>query len=282
MEAPEKAQTPTKIGPMTPQKKSSPMPFIRSPGFKAPSPDEVIPYTYASGVLPISYTWDEACKMRIWQVLFCIEFRRNENRLCLHPLAGKKEIIDENIPIKTAVREFTEESYGVYKDFELEKELNLNVCTSATWTFIKQSAMYFIFTYIPYKEDIQERYLQAKGENTQGSALVWIPFTRLIQLRSKITARFEGKDIEPSDCFRMWLNYDEMIAGYHKICDLTSTRLKLNNSPIGHVDIPQENKDIDGLSEILGDVKIKLEEEPKSKKEDETLSKPQSDLKDAV
>lgn len=272
MATPEKPKTPSKVAPRTPQKKSSPMPLIRSPGFIAPSPNETVPYTYAAGVLPMSYTMSEDGKDRIWQILLCIEFRRNENRLCLHPLAGKKEIIDEDIPLKTALREFTEESYGVFKDFNLQAEITLNVCTSATWTFIKQSAMYFLFTYIPYNENIQQLYLQAKGENPQGSALVWIPFDDFLKSPHKISARFDGKTIEPSDCFRSWLKMDEMKAGYNKIVDLTLERLERNKSPIGHAETPQ---DVDIPSDELASLNLNIEKEPKLKKEDEPPVKPQ-------
>lgn len=273
MSTPKKPQTPSKVDQRTPQKNSPRTPSIRTPGSPAPSPNETVTPKYSAGVLPISYTWNEDRKERIWQILFCIEFRSLEKRLCLHPLAGKKETIDDNVPWKTALREFTEESYGVFKDFNLKTEL-IDACASESWTYIPSSKMYLFFAYIPYKQDIQQLYLQAKGENAQGSALVWIPFDDFLKSRYKITARYDGKDIEPSDCFRAWLKMDEIETGYNKIRERILKRLERSDSPIEQSGIPQDNKEVDVLSDALRDTKVHVEEDPKANKKGENLVKP--------
>jgi hypothetical protein len=204
---------------------SSPRRSPGSPAFKAKGPLEQVDYRYAAGVLPITYTINEKTREMEWKILLCIEFRRLEQRLCIHPLAGKKEKIDEDYPIKTAVREFTEESYGVYKEELLESDIESQTRDHSSWLFIQDSRMYFFYTYLPYTADIQERFLLAKGENKTGEALFWFPLDDFIRLKGRISTPFAQKDILPSDCCLTWFKNPSFRDGYLKMKDLVSKRL---------------------------------------------------------
>lgn len=206
----------------------------RSPLF----PEVIIDYTepltvrYAAGILPLSYVMDESTNTLKWKILLLIEFRSKEKRNCLHPLAGKKEDVDDHYPIRTAFREFTEETYGVYASFDVLGQISTNTREHSLVHLAKESKMIFFYTYIPYKEDIQEVYKAAKGSSEQGEALIWYDLDEYLALHGRIFYKYKGEKVIGSDCAQQWFAHPGMLAGFERMRDVTLERIKKTNSPV--------------------------------------------------
>lgn len=251
---------------LTPDKISLGKTPPRSPAF----PDLIadftapLPLRYAAGVLPLSYVMDESTKKMKWMILLLIEFRSKEKRKCLHPLAGKKEDIDEHYPMRTALREFGEETYGVFSSFDVQEQIASNTRDHSLVYVSKESKMIFFFTYIPYREDIQEEYLKAKGDNQQGDALIWYDLEEYLKRRGRISYDFKGEAVQASECAHMWFTQQGMLDGFTKMRAVTLKRLLATNSPLAPVLSDSSASSIDDLAASLGATQLNASSTPQT------------------
>lgn len=212
--------------------------------FKSPPPSPLAPLVskYAAGVVPITYCEDEVTKERVWKILLLIEWRSKEARRTVHPLAGKKEKIDGDNPIKTAVREFQEETLGVFEDFAaLEEQIVANTTHHNLYWYFGESKMFLFLSYIPYSATIQERFVAAKeaagdpitDEAKKGQcALFWYPLDDFLRLQDKMTYRHQEVDVAPSECAGQWFCRRGFIGAMQRFKNITLDRLSLTASPL--------------------------------------------------
>lgn len=222
---------PKKGTPRTPEASTSSLPT---------SPLTPITSKYAAGILPVTYHEDEVTKERIWKILLLVEWRSLEARKCVHPLAGKKEKVDGNHPIKTAVREFHEETLGVFEEFAgLETQLLGNVTDHQLFAYFSESKMYLFFSYVPYYADVQARFIAAKAkigqlssEETSQCELFWYPLNDFLRLKGKMTYRHQEVDVAPSLCAARWFDRKYLERALRSIQLITEKRLAQTQSPL--------------------------------------------------
>lgn len=251
--------------------------------FKSPPPSPLTPLAskYAAGVIPITYCEDEVTKERVWKILLLIEWRSKEARRCVHPLAGKKEKIDGDNPIKTAVREFHEETLGVFEEFvALEEQILANTTHHNLYGYFGESKMFLFLSYIPFSATIQERFVAAKAalgdqvsrEEESQCELFWYPLEDFMRLQGNMTYRHQEADVAPSECAARWFNRGFFLGAMRRFQLLTLDRLSLAASPLAPAltTAPIEIS-IDMLTSALEKTSIGAGTPSKSDKETSTL-----------
>lgn len=230
-----------------------------------PSPLTPISAKYAAGLLPITYHEDKDTKERVWKVLLLIEWRSLEARKCVHPLAGKKEKIDGDNPIKTGVREFHEETQGVFQGFgELEQNVQANAAQHNLYTYFPESKMFLFLTYVPHAEDANARFQASKAAAGDGQSaedlsqceLFWYPLEDFLRLQGRMTYRHEDVDVAPSICAAKWFNRGHFLRAIARFKTITEERLAKNASPL-YIPISGEtDAAVDLLAQALGGTAI--------------------------
>ena len=274
MATPEKTHHPQSQ--LSPARPSLPHTPPRSPFFPDTISDytQPLPFRYASGVLPVTFTIDESTKVLKWKVLLLIEFRAREKRLCLHPLAGKKEEWDDHYPIRTASREFTEETYGVYADFDVLGQISTNVRDHSLLYMVPESKMILFYVYVPYKENIQELYLKAKGDSQQGEALIWYDLDEFLTKKGSISYEFNGQNVIGSVSSQLWFLKSGLLEGFNRIRTVTLERLEKTNSPLAPVHTDTTTSSVNELTEAITGIVISTSSTTHNPEQVATPSKP--------
>lgn len=177
------------------------------------TPSSKVKGRYSAGVLPLSYTLDDT-GIPHWWILMSMETR--EEGECIHPLAGKKEDSDEDSPIKTAAREFHEETMDLYSTIPVEELLNLSV-TSGHYIYIPSSKMYFIPVLLPYSPYIYVLSDVLRQTGRKGSRLFWTPLRDFLKVKQNVVLTIGDEVIRPSAVCKEWYSsscFISLISSY--------------------------------------------------------------------
>lgn len=244
----------------TPPKSGFKKPTKSSPGSHPPDfiPDPLVTNTnvYAAGVLPITYVIDEKTNTKIWKILLAIEHRPREKRLCLHPLAGKKEACDQNIPIKTAVREFIEECGGIYSAEQVYEQCEANCQQHRLFHYFWQSKMYLIFVYLPYMPDYDQKFQESTVEGKEAVTLVWYDFYSCQRAEGRLCAMHNGEKVRMSICAQEWFAESKFLEGLNSIRRITFERIAAYASPMYLPPDQRKTEGLDKLAEQLANTQI--------------------------
>ena len=169
--------------------------------------DSKIKGKYSAGVLPISYTVDGSGSQH-WWILLSIETREEGD--CIHPLAGKKEEIDEDSPIKTATREFHEETMGLYSTIPMEDLLSISA-SNGHYIYIEYSKMFFTPVLLPYSPHIYTLSDALVRSGKKGSRLFWAPLSDFLKYKQDIMISLGDEIIRPSGICKEWYGNASLI-----------------------------------------------------------------------
>lgn len=167
--------------------------------------------TYAAaGVVPIAYSINQNGEIE-WHILLSVEYRWKHNRECIHPLAGVREEEDGGRPLKTAAREFHEESMGLFHNVNIEEKIRLSIM-KGHYAYYKTARLYLFCVEVPYVPDIHRLSLEAKSKSTvkkfdrvDGSELFWYPLDFFLELRGQVRLTTDGERvIMPSYACKHW------------------------------------------------------------------------------
>lgn len=171
----------------------------------------------AAGIVPITYAIDSNGSVE-WHILLSVEHRWKENKMCIHPLAGVKEQEDNGRPLKTAVREFHEESIGVFQSVKMEEKVRLSIMKGHC-VYYKKARLHLFCVVVPYIPDVHRLSLEAKARSTaktfsgrvDGSELFWYPLDSFIKQKGQVSLTVNDEVITPSTACRHWYRGGQLL-----------------------------------------------------------------------